>query len=66
MTLTRFHKAEIFDQPPEKFAHLPGAYDRPYHVLLDDKWHPRGFARRCDASRWARRLADRIVHWYTI
>jgi hypothetical protein len=61
--------AHIFDQPPIKFQ-CDEAYERPFHIQVQDgdrwEWVERHFARRCDASRWARRQGYGVKHWYTI
>jgi len=63
--------AEVFDLPsssiPPSAPDFDEAYGKPYHVLFDKvEWCKKHFARRCDASRFARRRAAEVYNWYTI
>jgi len=66
-------KAEIFDMGPvDDFGLKVGSpeweehYDKPYHIQFDGVWCKRPFLRRCDASRYAKKRAKTIEHWYAI
>lgn len=71
--LTKPHEvAEIFDQPPGSVFGLPIGgnaweehFTKPFHVRFDGGWDTRNFARRCDASRYAKRRAEKVIHWYS-
>lgn len=64
--MVRGKKVLIFDMPP---FHLEdeSIWDKPYYIQIGDtqgEWINKGFARRCDASRWANKHgAKEIQHW---